>query len=1013
MLNTYTSSHQNTLLQQFAKDLKKSQKSVFQSVTLISAGFSQDLWIKEQVASINGLVANLKTFNPNRFMGWLDFVLNSNQAIERFTLPQLEWIYFSELGDDEFRGRFPELDVYFNSDQVKRFALAQKAVSLLDKYQDFRPELIQKWRDQNNLNTEDWQEYLFVKVLQNHADLVPDKSLWPYQLQKKLETAENKALLKSLIPILYIFGNFSLTPKFLETIKVLQGVIPVHWYRLEIDLDHPTAKNWNELQERNKLVLKETFQKDQIHQLNPQEEQSEPNLLSKAQTILASNKLVPITEEELKRDSSLEFHSCHTRIREVESLYNYLIRLLNTHKGIGTRDIHVFAPQIDDYIAPIRTVFDTAPLALPYRIISGGYSHEESFWSGLIQLLSMDAEHFTTTQILELIESKAIREYFGFEDLELIRKMMSEAHMAREFEGSKDTETRFYSFEYGLKRLIYGYLLGKDQFEYDDGEEEIFTLDSVEGKQADDLFRLFDFIKRLNQVLISKENPRELKSWLEWVASLANDFFKPDPQTEAKFQKLLQEFGLIDNIVTEAIDFKTFSFRLIHLLEDMDSHRIEGYGGITISQIMPGRVLPKKVIAMIGMNFREFPRTAKELSFDKLLQGEKGALDPNPRISDQGTFLEAVFAAKEALYFSYLGKNDQDNSSHPASTVVEEFMDLVATAAGVKPEELVIHHPLHSFSSEYNHSENEKLKNYLFQKEAALKFNEPSQEPTPTRKELDLVKFRAFLKDPFRYFYNHVLGVYYSDINHQLSNHERFESDALNDWLIKDILLHDQQENEDLASSRKKLIVAGLLPLRNRGLSKLEKNALDIQELKENFNKILPITSHPTELLIGEVLLRGKLNIGSDSNLIYATPSKVKKRRKYLIDAGLDYLFGVASGTGATLHLLGLDENTRWSQLMTQEEATQKLHQLVEIFLSHSEKKFVYSSEINLDRFSPNEIQDARKKVLQDCQSPFSFTSEYLKKEASTGFFEADQTMEELLQNYKTISDIFNPFLTA
>lgn len=1013
MITIYTSSDQSKLLKKLAKDLKENQKILFQPVSLITSGFLQDMWVKEEVAKLNGILANVRAYRPDRFITWLDFILSGNIGKEKYSLHQLEWIYFSQMGTYEFRMRFPELDSYYLEDQVKRFALAQKAVALLDKYQDFRAEMIQEWRQNGNLNTADWQEFLFVKALETHADLISDKSSWPNQLQSNLSNQEAKQQLKKLVPVLYLFGNFSISPKFLEVLNILKEEISIHWYRIDFDFDHPIAKNWSEGNQRNRVALINLFGRDRVQNISTSEEALPgKTLLSKIHYTLTTNKSISILKEDLKTDSSLEFHSCHTKIREVESLYNYLVRLLEANKEIGARDIQVFVPDLDSYIAPIRTVFDTAPISLPYRIISGGYSHEESFWSALVQLLSVDSDRFTASHIMELVEAKAIRERFGFEDLELIRKMMSEANMARDFEGSEDTETRCYSFEYGLKRLIYGYLLGKDHFLYDDGQEEIFTLDGVEGKQADDLFRLFDFVRSLNEVLIQKQNPKNLKSWLAWISSVSDKFFIVDPAIERKFQHLLQELGLLEDFVEETIDFKTFSFRFIHLLEDMDSHPISGFGGIIFSQLIPGSVLPKKVIAMMGMNFREFPRTAKELSFDKLLQGERSPLDPNPRISDQATFIEALFAAKEALYFSYLGKSDQDNSAIPASTVVEELIDLVTSSGDCKSKDVVVSHPLHSFSVRYNQDNDSKLKNYLIRREEGSDFSATSETETLEIKEVHLGQLKSFFKDPFRFYYNQILGIYYSDQRYQLIDHELFDTDHLIDWLIKDFLLKNPDDQTNLV--RRKLMHQGLLPLRNMGLSILEKFTFEMEELKLAYNKLLPLEKKQVSIQLDGIKLSGQLSFSCDSQLVFATPSKTKTKTKYQIEAALDYLLGVAAGVGSHLHFLSSDQDDSWKNRITQEEAKQKLSELIKIFVSHKDKKFVYSPDLDLKKIvsSPIETQihDAREKIEKECGSRFSYLSEYFKKDESDGFFEHDSTVEKLLTNYQIISEIFKPF---
>jgi exodeoxyribonuclease V gamma subunit len=415
---------------------------------------------------------------------------------------------------------------------------------------------------------------------------------------------------------------------------------------------------------------------------------------------------------------------------------------------------------------------------------------------------------------------------------------------------------------------------------------------------------------------------------------------------------------------------------------------------------------------MMGMNFREFPRIAKAPSFDKLIQGEKKLLDPNPRISDQSTFLEALFAAKEAFYISYIGKSDQDNATIPASTVVEELIGLVASTSDSKEEDFVISHPLHSFSVKYNQDNDTKLKNYLIQKEEGEEFKSVSESNGLELKEVHLSQLKSFFKDPFKYYYNQVLGIYYSDQRHQLDNRERFDSDGLNDWLIKDRLLRSPDFSSKL--HRKELLAEGLLPLRNVGVAILDRLGIEIEELHAAYTKLLPVETRQLTLQLEGITLNGQLNFGSDSRLLFVTPSKTEKKRKYLIEVALDYLFGVATGAGNDLHVLSLDKKDFWSQKIGQQEAKEKLTELTKIFITHLDRRFVYTPDINLDKIlnepSPNSLQEARVQVIKECRSEYSSISEYIKREESIGFFEEDTSIQSLLTTSRIMSEIFKPF---
>lgn len=131
MLEIITASEQSTLLTVFAKHLRQNNHTLFMPTYVVSAGYMQDLWLKEHLAEENGIVANLKMLSPDRFMEWLVFRLGRNQAAEQLSLQQLEWVYFSLMGSGDFQYQFADMAAYFGTDEVKRLALAQKPFGCL------------------------------------------------------------------------------------------------------------------------------------------------------------------------------------------------------------------------------------------------------------------------------------------------------------------------------------------------------------------------------------------------------------------------------------------------------------------------------------------------------------------------------------------------------------------------------------------------------------------------------------------------------------------------------------------------------------------------------------------------------------------------------------------------------------------------------------------------------------------------------------------------------------------
>lgn len=1015
MLEIITASEQSTLLTVFAKHLRQNNHTLFMPTYVVSAGYMQDLWLKEHLAEENGIVANLKMLSPDRFMEWLVFRLGRNQAAEQLSLQQLEWVYFSLMGSGDFQYQFADMAAYFGTDEVKRLALAQKAVRLLDKYQDFRPAMIQQWRNDNNLASNDWQEYLFVHALALLGEQLPDKSSWVPRIRALLKDNEKQIWFQEHLPHVYLFGSFTITPKFLELIEVLEPHTQLHWYRVNLlvnDNAHYLLKNWGMHMQQLRLAIadKLLFADDPY---SKRFENPPSNMLQHVQKALFDNEIFNLDQQALATDSSIEFHSCHNKLREVESLYNYLLRMLEQQKELGARDIMVLIPGLDAYIAPIRTVFDTAPKELPYRIVGGANAEEENFFSVLLKLLAFDAQQFTGVGLTELIETAPLQQSFGFEDPELIRKMMSLANMARDFEGSNETETRYASFQYGLKRLMHGFLLGMDDLHFTDADGElVFTVDVAEGQQAADLIRLLDFTHKLHNLVNEKQNPRPLPSWLEWVAELASNFLDPDPLQSKKFQQLLQQFGRVGEFVQEEISFQTFLFQFESALQEIDKHAIQGFGGIIFAELFPGRVLPKKVIALLGLDFGAFPRIAKPLSFDKMATAEtRHPLDPNPRLSDQHSFLEAILSAQMGLYLSFKGQNDTENKILPASPMVEELMEWLASPAELKAAQLRISHPLHSYDARYNRDDNPKLKNYLLSQHEGYDFGEAEALEYPAPTEVELKHVSNFFQNALKYYYNQVLGIYYDDQQNQLNEKELIELGNLEQWKINDLVLQRTGEVDD--ETRLELIAKGMLPLREQGKTILQDAQNIIAGVQLAYQNLLPLNATSLQLDMGGFSLTGTLTFNGRNEMVFATVSKNKA--KYRMKAALEYLFGRALGY-EKLHYLTLDKNEVWNFDISQQDAREKLSQLVKMYADNKNTKYLMTLDIDFTSALTMQDQNDRIKKATELIDKYmnpthkdAFVETYLKKENEAGVFDEQQQVNQLLQNVQELKKILTP----
>ena len=979
----------------------KGSELIFQPVHIITPNKAQHQWLKEKLAENLGFIANLKQHSLRSFFKELIGALDPSSK-EKPGKEKLIWKLFSEMGNPEFKGKFPKIKTYCGEDEIKRLALAQKLAGLFEDYLEYDPE--GTWKDQsgggNSKEDLEWQLRLFKECGFENLQTSPKdfRSL----LKKNLGVL-------SQFHSLYLFGNLEISPLHLEYLKALAKAdnFSIQIYRTHLNFEqkkNPLAQNWGD-------YLAQT--KAQVSQLGKLPEKLESlegkTLLEKIQ----KNILTDDPSKDLPEDDSIIIYNSFTRVREVEALYNYLVKTVDESGGeLGARDIMVCMPTLDPYISAIRTVFDSAPYKFPYTLVSRGYGREESFWTALEQVLSFSQEDFTAPGVFNLLEMEPIQNAFGFTDLDLLKKAFIDANIRREYKGDETLETNYASFSNGLNRLIYGFCMGSVE-PVEIAGKMIYPVDIAEGQQAQDLFRLHHLVELLNDFLTIKSKKRSVGDWHSILMKKADEFLHPEDWQQNQLSDLMEELGSMEASGGEEIGFNTFFFRLKDQLQNKDLQQIKGHGGITFSGLYPEMSMPKKVVAFLGLNFKEFPRRSQELSFDLLPEMKK----PESRVIDRGAFLETFLNAKQKVLLSYIGQNVKDNSEIPSSSLISELQDY-AEKSGANIKE--VKHPLHAFNSRYFEDEEEDLFTYYQEnsKKVSLKCGIENNQKLPT--EISLSNLESFLKDPFQHHYNRVLNIRYKE-KEDLPDWEIFSLNNLESWTVKDFTLKNKFKStpSEFGQLRKEIVQMGLLPLRTIGEMNLQEADERVNLLWLKFQEI----SNNSEFREEEILLKfslrnkhivqlnGKVQMMGGSGLLLNVS---KRGKKYEILAFVRYLALLASGKAQDLNYIHLNDEQSEAQVVsinngwTRDEAYDFLKSWLQDLIDNYSRIIPFSPNFN---FEVNDIatlsldEEGPEKLKPLIDNKFGrygncYPSAYLQREYYNGFFEEESNLVEFMQKY-------------
>lgn len=952
----YVSNDLHSLSLQLAQDLRVMPTGVFTPHYIVTQTEGIDNWLKSQLAQQLGISANCSFLTPNDIVSQLYFWLLGPQK-PPISLDYVKWTLFQELNKEEFKKAFPVIATYYKGNDVKRIALADKISDLFDQYQVYRPEVILEWNTRKQVNeaTNDWQQWLWIRIRQLIADRQQDKTALVNDILQAIKLPEKQAILKGKASLLSFFGIAIITPFYLKLFHELARFIDIHFYLINPAPEHYWLEDKSE-QQIARLTSRQSKQKDP-HSIQPegnslllnwgkiikdsfyllfQDEEmvnaytvlpgrsnlQEERLLNKIQWDIFSN--APASSRSristpLLNDGSIVVNSCFTPVREVEVLYNYLVELIDKKReDLSPRDIVVMVTDIDSYAPYIRAIFDNAPYFFPYTIADETIAAGNNLFTALKQVLSLDPRSFKVEEVMELLESSYIKSRFSITDSDLIRETVGQAGIRFGLEGDVADDTRLFSWNYGIQKIFYGLCISGEP-SIDTGTDIIEPLDSVEGAEGLGIIPFLHFIKVLQHYVKRRDEPKSLTEWARYIQELVEDLiFQSGEKDDEDYHRLvgyLEKMVLLESEPDALISFEVFQHSFLHVLAAEKRSHAFSSGGITFCSLIPMRSIPFKVVAILGMNFDQFPRKEQRLSFS-LLEQQSRRGDRNVKENDKHLFLETLVSAQKYLYISYIGRNPKDGAVKPPSSILDELLEYILqglpAGADLDRNQLVHQHPLQGFSQKY--FDGSGLISYLSDEKFLKSEAEKRGERKPVeleQKSVTVAEMVGFFKDPFKWYINKTLNVYYRDTDVLLPDTEPFELDGLAQWSLREELIYLPESEYE--SFRREKIRKGQLPLVNMSRWVMEEQTGRIAGLKKRTRELINgIEEQKLDIrlhLDGTEITGSIEGIFGDRMLAVNTSSRILKN---FTSVYIQYLLLIAQGYALDLYFISSHSETNF-----------------------------------------------------------------------------------------------------
>jgi len=894
LINLYPANKMENLLLLLNKISQVSPVGVFEQEVIIVQNAGMQHWLNLAVAQERGISMNSRYALPSQYL-WklIRTIAGGENVLEQspYSREVLTWRIYALLATEKVLSDdvFASATLYWqaqSSSALKRYQLAAQLADLYEQYLIFRPHWLDAWQHgnlqsladdfDNSLSAEvKWQGKLWQLLIEQE----------PYNpvelLNSAIENLEKKNLeTPNILPKrLSFFAINTMPPMWLNFINALSEHIDVDFYHLnpcyaywgDIISEkqaHKKLSDWsagaddehlfigNSLlanfgqQGREFLSLLQgysTVNVDLFVKAGAQSDsergngackQDSTNILHQLQNDILNLEDATGHTSKTLIDNSITITSCHSPLREVQALHDYLLHqfndLQNTEQPLTPKDILVMCPQIEQYAPYVNAVFsrgwqnipDELP-PLPCSIADRSAKDSDPLIATFTELLALPDSRFQVTHLLGFIRQKAIANKFLLvdESIDKISVWLEQASvhwgldLAHKQQILGEQANNSFTWQQGLSRLLRGFAFADADTIY----QEQLLLANVEGDDAVLLGQLMLFIEQLQHFTQQLTQPRTPSQWQQFLLAQLELLFARNNNLSAENNSIDNTLAIIENAITSFVEYCQHAnldekIELAIASEYLNNHFSQGdtskqfmVGQVTFCSMLPMRSIPFKVIAVLGLNDGEFPRQRQALAFDLIAQSKAKFGDRSRRGDDRYLFLEAIISARQALYLSYQGKNIKNNNEKQPSLVLKELMDYLANGYGWQfdadhSENNINQIPMQPFS-EANYQAHPKAMssikpsfdaNWLKFSQSSLKssqqafiieselaqLNNGKQVITLSSKELI-----QFFQHPSKVFAQHSLNLYFLDDSRQLDDVEPFTADFLASYLLREDLL--------------------------------------------------------------------------------------------------------------------------------------------------------------------------------------------------------------------------------
>ncbi|MGR6874794.1 exodeoxyribonuclease V subunit gamma [Pseudomonas sp. HK3] len=1048
MLYLYQSNKVERLLAQLVALLLEQDVAPLEHETIVVENPGLAHWLKMQLANSLGIAANLEFPMPSRFFWQVQRQLMPDLAQESvFNKDSLTWLIVESLQNEALMEQeaFQLLQSYLRANDsdtasdtaLKYYRLATTIADLYDQYLVYRPDWIEHWQDQAfEIEGEALTDHRWQGILWHHLiEKVKAKDL--SDRHRGNMVTDFMAVLAQAgsgeLPKRVIFFGFTTLPKHqIDALQLLSQKMDVHlltpnpcqFYWGDVmsetvqaklrarNIQLPMADAGNDLlaslgklgQDFQRLLLEvpdiqeqSLFLESGAHNLLEHIQDQILNLQQPSDAIVLGD-----------IDDSIQIVGCHSPMREIEVLHDHLLHVFE-NTTVAPQDVVVMIPDVASYAPFIDAVFNSQAFntRIPYSISDRPLQAEHPILNGFILLLGLPQSRLQFSDVITLLEIPAIYAAYDLaeSDIPTLKQWLIDAGVRWGFDGESRAQIGLPNWQqntwlYGFKRLLMGYAMNTSEAVYG-----IVPVPNVEGLDAALLGPLMAFVNHLHAFSVEAKNARKPEQWTPFIHDWLQRFFAP---SDEELNVLEHVNVALENWVQgiqavkfdQDIEHTVFADGLKVRLQQANGSQHFMVGKVNFCTLLPMRSIPFKVVAVLGLNDSEYPRSVIPNSLD-LMRFKHRLGDRSRRNEDRYLFLEAILSARESLWLSYKSKNQNNDEAMTPSVVLAELLDYLSDgkasqnneANNTAPQNLIKQHPLQPFNPIYYQKESrffsfnqdwlgaiEETNNSALSDSAIKDMVQPEHSNAQLNDDILLEQLIQFYQNPARFYLNQQLDISLYQYTEVVEDNEPFMLDGLTQFKIKQHVLQDHLygSNTSKRAAEGELAFGEIGQQHWQGLERQLQSMLNAYAPYKTAKLSVPleVSIHLDDAF--PRLLGWQYKI-FDQYHVVLVPSKLKA--KHLIQLMLEQ--ACLSAMGYQKHSRLICQDNMVSLLpMSADDAKQYLKNLMQIFLNATLKPLALLPETAWQLVAPlkkgarTSQQDKAQSVFEGSTGPFGVSGE-------------------------------------